>query len=155
MIILVILGIFSGIVYRAGGADWGKTTLWRDLGVPAICLTSLSYIGRSALHGPTMLKLGVFITSFLLFWAALTTYRYFLPKPKDYKFIHYALHGFFCGLAFLPFMTLGIHWYWILLRAMILFVTVGTWSAYTDQVDFDEGGRGVLFAITIPLLILP
>ena len=82
--------------------------------------------------------------SFLLTFGALTTYWHF----------KWFWHGFFIGLAMIPFAWVGIAWWLILIRAVILGVLMKWWSDREDNDVKEEFGRGVLIVLTLPILII-
>jgi len=136
--------LLAGFAYRAGGASWGHTKI-RDCGVPLIMLIAMWKLGLW--HWSLLICFG-------LMWGALTSYKYFLPKPKDYLWYHYALHGFFIGLAMLPYCIFAGHWLAFILRTILLAVTISIWSHYLRQVDIEEGGRGALITGSLLLFML-
>jgi 4-hydroxybenzoate polyprenyltransferase len=107
-------------------------TQMRDLGIPTtITITSLIFGAVTWLLVP----------AFLLAWGACSTYRYFLPKPKDYTWPYYALHGLMIGLSAAPIAYATGHWWWFLIRSLMLAVWMGGWSAAIGNADLEESGR--------------
>ena len=151
MTILIIgISVISGVLGRLGGKE-GYNTKFRDIGVSlAICLLvgllggkSLGFWGYMAL-----------LPAFLAQMGALTTYRYFLPKPKDYAWWHYALHGFFVALAIFPVILVTKDWFWFSLRCITSAVACGIWyflAKWND--DLHEGGRYFLITLSTWLLL--
>jgi hypothetical protein len=145
----LILSIIGGFLYRAGGASWGNTK-FRDAGVSAISCLLLVLLG-----GVHDLKQWLsLLPMFGLMWLALTTYRYFLPKPIRYGFPHYALHGFFVAFAAIPYAWATQHWLWFSIRCLVSAIGVGVWSHLISQDTVEEIGRGVIITGTIPLLLI-
>ena len=143
IIALVIIGAVAGIFYRLGGTKWG--TLWRDAGVPLCMILFMTLIGHW--HWSLILCGGAM-------WGALTTYRYFLPKPTNYKWFHYAMHGFFIALAMLPIVWFNGNWFWFGGRVVACTGLVSLWSHLIGWDDLEEWGRGFIIIATLPLLFL-
>lgn len=140
------LSIIGGIFYRLGGKE-GYDTKFRDLGVPLVAIATCLLIGIK-------LNLALFLLKYGLLFGALTTYRYFLPKPTDYSWYHYALHGLFIGLSAMPLIWCGVHWWVIILRAIILAGFMAIWSKLSSWDDLEEGVRGVSIIATMPILLI-
>ena len=148
ILIILALSILSGYFYRRGGTD--KGTLWRDMG-SSLCM-SVSLLVLFGIHG---WKESITIwLSFGLMWAALTTYRYFLPKPKNYTGWHYALHGFMVSLAIFPWAIVSGHLLGMGIRCAACAIFVGLWSHFIGWDELEEWGRGFIFNLTILLLLI-
>lgn len=144
MILLFCLA--SAVLYRMGGSAKFNTR-YRDAGVPAIFVLALITFG--GLSWPKGIAL--FFT-YPLMWAALSTYRYFLPKPKDYLWYHYALHGAMVALAAFPYAWATGHWLALVVRAAACTVLLGLWSFVS--IDWlEEGGRGFFILSTAIMLL--
>jgi hypothetical protein len=109
------------------------------------------------------LALGLFLTlyglnlaywwAYLAFWGlnylALTTYH-------DYVgFDCWPLTGAGYGLAALPLIWCGVAWYLIIARAIFLALTIWWLRSRTGKVFKEEFFSGLLYAGSIPILILP
>lgn len=92
-----------------------------------------------------------FLVSFLLSWGALSTYW---KKDVDAVGWNWFLHGLGIGLAFLPFIYVGIPWEFICVRAFTLGLLMMMWSEINDNVVWEECGRGALIVLTLPILLL-
>ena len=132
----------SGWLYRRGGTSAG--TLWRDWGVPICNILTLFLLG----YFHTKFLLSYFLV-FLLSWGALSTYIYFLPKTPDKKWFHYALHGFFVGLAMIPFAWASGLWTVLFIRTFVLSLGTMLWSELIGDDFLEEFGRGFLINITL------
>lgn len=150
IITIIIITLIAGVLYRLGGKE-GFNTLFRDIGVP-LCFTAiLGLLGAFSSLIPAL----CLIPSFGLLWGSLTTYKYFLPKPVDYSWWHYSLHGFFCALSAFPYVWATGKWVGFILRVIACSALMGGWyfmSKWND--DLHEFGRGVIIAGTVPLLLI-
>lgn len=148
-IFFAILCSLSAFFYRRGGTSAG--TLWRDLGTSA-CLI-LAFPILHLVHG-----LWEWL-SLILVWAitygALTTYRYFLPKPTDYNCWYYGLHGFMVAFADIPFAWVTGKWISLGIRCIACSLLVGSWSGLISNDDLEEGGRGFILCVTRLFYLLP
>ena len=148
IIILLVGSLLSGFCYRAGGKGKPFNTKWRDLGVPLVTILTCLLLG---LYGNWNFLFSYFLIFGLMF-AALSTYRYFLPKPKDYKWYHYALHGLFIGLALMPLMWCGVVWYLILFRAVLIAFLISVLSQFISWDIAEEFLRGFFIVGTLIIL---
>jgi hypothetical protein len=151
---LATMGLFAGIVlagaflYRVGGASWGNTR-YRDIGVSlCLCLTMGLLGAKNSLWAWLSL-----IPTFGLQWGCLSTYRYFLPKPKDYTTYYYALHGFMVAFAAFPFVWVTGHWAGWVIRNLTCAVIVALWSAWQTNDTKEEMGRGAILTASTLLLL--
>lgn len=141
---------FSALFYRLGGTSAG--TKWRDVGCPFILLVTVV-----TLFGFSLTQWWIYPIVFFLSMGALSTYRYFLPKPKDYLWYHYSFHGLMCGLAGIPLLWCGVPLWVLILRTIVLTLGMGVWSMFISWLSkklpwkhwdkINEGGRGVLFIL--------
>jgi hypothetical protein len=102
-----------------------------------------------------MERLGMFYPyaiSFLLTWGALTTY--WKKKGTDARWFNWLAHGAGVGLAAIPFAWIGISWWLILIRAIVLGLTIMIWSENNDNAVKEELGRGFLIVATLPILFI-
>ena len=140
------LSFLAAIFGRLGGTSAG--TKWRDIGVSAcICAILALAGGKLGLWGYLSL-----IPTFFLQWAALTTYRYFLPKPKDYTWPYYALHGFMVSFAAIFFAWATGCWLGFGARCVINAVLVGLWSHFISKDWLEESGRYFFITATSPII---
>jgi len=146
LVLTILLAIIGGIAYRVGGASWGNR-LFRILGVPFISLVTF-WINA----GWDINAWWIYAISFGLMAGAISTYHYWLPKPPDYEWYHYAMHGFFVSLAFLPLCILTGSWMWGVLRCVINAALLGGWSVIASWDDLEEWGRGFVLTGTTVLL---
>lgn len=140
------LSIISGILYRLGGIGKPFDTKYRDLGCPLIACGALFLFWHPVLIKEWLLLL----CSFGFMFGALTTYWDIIYKDSD----NFWLHGFGVGIALLPLAWAGIHWWTILIRAIVLAITMGSWSKFIGWDDLEEFGRGFLIVASLPLLLI-
>ena len=157
LIWLAVSGI-SATLYRVGGMSkddearpkwvpkWLRRSWVRDWLIP---LVSLGYLltlwGLQNSTGWLLLLPCILLNS-----GALSTYWDWLFKEKD----NFYMHGFMCSLALFPLYWAGIHWYAILIRAVVCALGMGVWSNIMDKDIIEEGGRGFIHTATIPLLLI-
>jgi hypothetical protein len=143
---VIIFSILSGILYRLGGIGKSFRFWMRDWTIPFVIYGLLI----TYKHPANTLGWLMFLPTIALTGGALSTYWDFLFKNED----NYYMHGFMIGLACLPLFWIGLHWWAILLRAVICALGMGIWSKLIDDVNLEEGGRGFITCATIPLLLL-
>ena len=148
MVILLIIGLsaISGWLYWAGGHGKPYNSKVRDIGCSACNCLALWLLCRNSA------PFWVYCLSFILSWAALSTYYDKLTrlwrKNEDEYAENWFLHGFFIGLAFLPLIFFGLSWWIILLRSIILGVIMMCISVLSKKVFVEEFGRGVAIILT-------
>jgi len=148
LIILLVGAILGGVLNRMGGTSLG--TKWRDLGVSA--LSCLVLVLTGVVHTP--IQYLSLLPCALLMYGALTTYRYFLPKPKDYKFYHYSLHGFMVSFAIFPLMFFTGSWLWFGVRCITCATLVGLVSHLIDKDWLEEFLRGFILVASLGLFLI-
>jgi len=100
-----------------------------------------------------------FLASFILTALGLSTYhkwlnKYFNKSTDDSHYFNWLAHGLGIGLALLPVIYLGISWYLIVLRAVVLGLSIMVWSELNDNAVWEECGRGAIIILTIPILFI-
>jgi hypothetical protein len=138
------LSVLSGLFYRLGGIGKPFKSWMRDWVCPLIAL--MAWWILSGFH---LSHWWAYLVSYGLMGWGLTTYY-----DELFGYDNYWLHGFVIGLAMFPLFWTGIHWWAILLRAIIMGATIGGWSKIINIDWLEEGGRGVLITATIPILLL-
>lgn len=141
LLIIILLSILSGILYRLGGRFQTKI---RDIGVPIVATIALLYFGFKN-------PIGLFLHFGLLF-GALTTY--WKKKNEDAKWWNWLLTGLGYSLAALPIAWITKYWLGFGIRIVILSGLITLWSELVNQDWLEEGGRGILIIITLPLLFI-
>ena len=153
--ILILLIAVLGAIFERWGGSGRHSRLWRMIGVP-LCQT-----GVLALSWPVLAHWKAALLTLGLMIGAISSYHYLLPAPKgkDYTWPYFALYGALNGLACLPLARVGIAWYLILGRAVILAgllgllykflnIKIGGWTSDTVQ----ERLRGFLICLSVWLL---
>ena len=145
-LLLILLSIIGGILYRLGGIGKPWNTKVRDLGVPVCGLFAMKLLGFSY-------SWPLFISSLLLF-PALTTYwkkinKWFGDTDENCHYYNWLVHGLVCGLAYLPMCFAGVSIASIIIRALLLGMCTMVWSEVIDKVEWEESGRGFLIIISL------
>ena len=147
----LIISVLSAICYRLGGSakkgDW--LDCLRQRWVRGAICPLLAIILHLCLIGVNLGFWWVYILFFGLSWAAISTYWDWLCG-----FDNHWLHGFFCGLAALPFIWCGVPWWTVAIRAIVCAILMGVWSKIWTIDTIEEWGRGFIFTATIPLLLV-
>jgi len=144
--------VLSGILYRLGGAakkgDWLdilRNTKTRDWGCPLIVIGMMYAFG-------IVVVWWLHAIAFVLMWAALTTYW-----DDIFGYDNYFMHGFTIGLACVPYLFASLgggFWIWFLVRSAIMCVFMGVWCLIFKNDIVEEGGRGAIIALTVPLFLI-
>lgn len=151
---LVILAVLAGISYRYGGSSSGVR--WaREIG-EGVCLN----LG--------MLFLGIFNPGSLLCMGSIWIESTYLKIKGE---VNWYIVGLTFSIATLPWYLCGCfsthslyHWKGYLIRTAFCTTLVGLWQNYVSEEvaklfgvtrdKTDEGGRGAIQLLTLPLLIL-
>ncbi len=158
---IIALALISAVLYRFGGYGWGPgqekfpflpkwvfNTKARDIGVPLVALGGMFVLGIG-----NAVPWWINLISFLAMFGALTTYWDSIPfnKGKD----NFFLHGLGIGLAYAPYAFFAVGMPGApFIRAVVLGVAVGLWSRLIGKDWLEEGGRGFLIVITLPLMLI-
>ncbi len=150
IIATIILSVLCGFLYRLGGYGDPFNTKIRDFGCPLISIATLLVWG---FYPSWWLYLFYFGLSF----GAMTTYNKWASKliGKDDNSVHWIswlVTGLSYGVAVLPIVW-G-NWVGFSIRCVILAGLTVAWSEAIDKDWVEEGGRGVWFNATIPLLLI-
>ena len=153
IIILAIGSVISGILYHCGGIGKPYSTKLRDIGCSLIILLTLSFLAHK------IFPIWVNLVTFGLSWLFLSTYHKYLNKwfnkPRtDAFYFNWLAHGIGIGLAMIPMAWIGITWWLILIRAVVLGLSMMVWSELNDNAVSEEFGRGALIVLSLPLLML-
>ena len=151
---LIVVSALTGVLYRLGGTGgaWWKNTKVRDLGCPLVCAIWLYFFSGCPVWA-LFLSVGVM-------YGSLTTYnkwatRLFYGKEcNDVKWISWAVTGLSYGLSLFILAWVTGTWMGLLYRSILLMVTTCIWSEMISKDWVEEGGRGFLIGITLPLMIL-
>ena len=150
---IVPLAILSAIFYRLGGwgdegredfpwlPEWLFNTKARDIGCPLCCLGWMLLNVKSPWW--------VHFIAFGALFGCLTTYWDFLTGEDNFW-----LHGFMCGFAYLPYAMIHVSYLDFLLRCVALAIGMGGLCAIFGDDIVEEGIRGSLLVLTLPILLL-
>jgi len=149
--ILWILGLsaLSGILYAISGHGGFKNAkMLRRMGIPVLCYipTCIVICGVSGWWA--------YIISAGFLSLALTTYHdYLAPDGSSENWLCWVMTGFCYGASSFPLIWVGIAWWVILLRAIVLAILTCIWSEINGQARVEEMGRG-FFPIATLLIFL-
>ena len=118
---ILILSIIAGIFGRMSGSGMNK--LWRRLGVPAVTLIAFGLLCGAQMHfwWAYLLILGFHYVALMGYWDWLFGYD------------NMWFSGFATGLCFMVAIVLGVAWWLILIRAVVLAVVWGCLNVYLPQ----------------------
>lgn len=142
-LIILALSVLSAIAYRMGGSG-NYNRLWRIMGVSALTIVAVI-----ALLGFKIAYIWVYVLTFGLLCGSISTYWDFL-----FGFDNFWFHGFMLGVACFLLYFLGVHWYAILIRSLVLAIFMGVWCLVFSKDITEECGRGAVLVATIPLLLI-
>lgn len=153
LLIVLISSIISAILYRLGGIGGKYFKSWmRDWVIPVLAYGGMLFFWHPTIwYGWLMFLLAILLTG-----GALTTYWDKLFGNID----NFYMHGGMVGLGAIPFAFVGLHWWAILIRAIILCISMGLINKYVNKWNIpcsdwiEELSRGFLILITIPILLL-
>lgn len=148
VLVLAILSILSGILYRMGGKGKPYNTKYRDLGC-AICAILILLVINNDYQWKILLS---YFVSFGLYFGSLTTY--WKGKAIDCKWYHWLFTGLGYGLAFAPFAFVTGKWVGFTIRTLIVGFVCMLWSQTVEDVVKEEFGRGFISTVTLPLLLI-
>lgn len=150
----IILSLLGGVLYRSGGMGkekntkpkwipmWMRQTKTRDCGVPLLACLLLWIWG---LHHWILIP-----TFFLMFGAQLS---YFKKKDTDAKWFNWLFVGLAFSISVLPVSIYVHYWQGFLYRTLIVTVFTTLWSQFIDLDWLEEGGRGIIQIVTLPLIL--
>lgn len=160
MIKWIIFSLLTSALYRIGGKGGFKNAkAIRRFGCPLLCYGYLWWLGLGSWQqGTFWWQQGTFWWQNWLVLGVLA-YGVTIPAISSYwdsifGYDNFYAHGFGIGLGAIPLFWLGVHWYMILARIIILTVFMGLWSKYWNWDVGEELGRGFSITATIPLLLL-
>ena len=147
----IVVGIFSLVsaaLYRAGGIGKPFNTKVRDFGCPLVSCITLGLIGVEAQWWQWFLYFGAA-------FGAMTTYHKYISEmfweDGSVHWPSWAMTGLVYGLSA---MFLYTYWPGILIRSLILAAATCLWSVFIDNDVLEEAGRGFLFNISLPLILI-
>jgi len=139
---IAILSLSAGWLYRAGGSGY-YPFYFREAGMmicEVLALLSLGYVHLS------------------LIFVAGATYgvqtTYFKKKGTDANLWNWILVGLAFSVAVLPLVAFKGLWIGFAIRTLVLTSSVALWSQFIGKDWLEEGGRGALQILTLPLLLI-
>ena len=148
---VILLSIISGIFYHiAGKGGFSNAKLIRRIGCPFVFLIALW-----ALKGFNFAFWWVYLLVFGLNAGVMSTYHdYLAPDGSSENWLCWLITGFGYGLSAFPLIICGIHWYSVVIRSIVLAILIMTVSEKLSIAWQEEGMRGFLYNITIPILLI-
>ena len=144
LIIVLVCAVLSSIFYRFGGIGKPFASWNRDWVCPAFALFAFYALG---LHAGAWYKvIFVYVCTYGMMGGALSTYHDYLAGGKKNS-LTWFVTGLFYGLACLPFIFIGVAWWLIVARAIILGLATMAWSDHINDATTEELGRGMLFVL--------
>lgn len=148
---LITLSLLAAFLYRRGGVGGGKwynDTKMRDIGVPALAIIIIIFI----LHIKAIWW--AHLLSFLMMFGSMTTYCKF-GDQEDVHWYNWMCTGLFYGFTVIPYMLWGdVSVIAMLSRMAFLGAFITIWSEANSLDWLEEGGRGFLFIVSLPLLLI-
>jgi len=149
ILLLIIISIACGVLYRAGGkgGKWYFDSKARDVGCMLLNTLTLFIFGLTG-------HWWQWLVSMILTVLAYTTYHKWLNplfghNKDDVHWYGWFMHGFALGFALIIFYQ---HFKLVLLRSFVLGLFTMVWSIVISNDNLEEWGRGFLVNITIPIL---
>lgn len=136
------LCIVAAVTYRMGGSG-NYPRFIRGLGL-CICVIL------------ELLLLGYFHWSIILCAGAMYGFSttYFKKNGTDATWVNWLFVGLGFSAAVLPLVLVYGLWFGFLIRTLICTILVVMWSETNGNVIWEEGGRGVIPILTLPLLTI-
>jgi hypothetical protein len=142
VISVLVLAAIAAVTYRMGGSS--NYHRWiRPVGLAScacLALMSLGYI-----HWVLILTFGAFY--------GMST-SYYKAKEEDATWINWLLVGLAFSLSVLPCVLVYHLWLGFAIRTVVCTTLIVIWSETNGNVVWEEGGRGVIPIITLPLLLI-
>jgi len=143
ILLTLLLLSLSGLFYRLGGIGKPFKSWMRDWVCPLWGYLSLLVWWQPS----TVLGWLMFIPAYGLSGGALSTYW-----DELFGYDNFYMHGFMCGIASFPLIFAGIAWRSVLLSGVVGGVLMGLLCQLFSDVWVEEGGRGVIFAMSKTIL---
>lgn len=149
-VVWLVISVISALLYWLGGRSWGNKAI-RRFGCPLVVYGYLWWLKSfSGLKSAILL-----VCAYILTALALSTYHdYLAPDKTSENWLCWLMTGLCYGLAAFPLIWTGIHWYLILIRAIILAITIMWLRERTGKDWLEEMGSGFLLCVTIPILLI-
>jgi hypothetical protein len=140
---VVPLAGIGAVLYRLGGIGLPFNTKFRDLGIPLCMLLFFIIVGAW--------NWWLLLCAVLMFGAQTS---YFKKKGEDAKWINWLFVGIAFSLCMLPYTMATKLWTGFILRSCVLYFFTPIWSSWISIDWLEEGGRGAIQIITLPLLLI-
>ena len=147
MFAYILFSLISAVLYRLGGYGKPFNTKYRDFGCPLMFVLSMIALGVSV-------PIWVHIISFGLMFASMTTYHDYLTKDGRENWVCWAMTGFTYGFSAILYASFMGAWVGFAVRTFSLVLLTAFYSEAVGNATAEESGRGFLFNITAPLLLI-
>lgn len=141
-ILVIIVSAFAGAAYRSGGSGL-YPRYFRELGAAIALIISMIILGHW--HWTVILCAGAL-------YGLETTY--FKKKGTDAKWWNWMCVGIAFSIAVLPLVIAQHLWIGFWIRTVVCTGLTVLWCETNGNVVWEEGGRGVIPIITLPLLLI-
>ena len=144
----------SGLLFRWGGrGGFPYAKAIRRFGCAGFFLALFTLLRGQ--FSPNLPYLLAYVVTFgLSAWALGTYCSEVNGSPDDVDGIEWFLSSFLYGLSAIPLTIIGIHWYMILARSLILAITISWLRVRSGNVWKEELGSGILYVLSTPLLLI-
>lgn len=138
----IVLSIFAAIAYRMGGSG-NYPRYFRQLGLCLTMILEMTLLGHW--HWTLLLCAGAL--------AGLSS-TYFKKKGTDAKWWNWLLVGIGFSISMLPLVIAHHLWVGFVFRTVVCTGLIVLWSEANGNAVWEEGGRGVIPTVTLPLLMI-
>jgi len=146
--------IASGVLYRLGGkGGFRHAKGLRRFGCSLLFLSL--FIALRGSQGLNLRAILPYCLIYVLNALALSTYcGSLIGSHDDVEGLEWFFSALLTGLAALPLIWIGVHWYMILARAFLLAISIMVVREKTGKVVIEEVFSGVIYCLSVPLLLI-
>ena len=146
ILIFITIVILCAVLYRLGGIGNPFKSWMRDWLIPVILYVYFLFFNH---HNWWFILPAIVLTG-----GALTTYW-----DNVFGYDNFYFHGWMIGLGAFPLFWMDVHWWLILIRAILLtLMGLLNWWVIKKQIKYadwvEELSRGAWIALTMPLLLI-
>ena len=140
ILLSVIFGIASAVLYRMGGSGNYKREI-RLYGLPTLMIIYYTITGN--FHWSLIICFGLLFGSLTTYWK---------KKGTDAKWYNWLFTGLGYSLAMLPYCIATHHFLGFLERTIVVTIFTTVWSQLIGYDIWEEFGRGFIICVTLFLL---